>query len=101
MRKFTFIALILLCFTVSGNIEAKTTHTANEIELQYEADPISPELIEEILRNVSVEYGYDFSCLCTAYQKGTISIDKGNLGYTVAIQEDGGGLTILEIIEGI
>ena len=101
MRKFTFIALLGACLAVPGSLSASSNSQPYHVAIAQCSSEISPQLIAQILKYVGFEYGYDYLCLCEEYAKGNIQIDKSPLGYQVTIQEDGGGLTVIEILEDL
>ncbi len=93
MRKILFIALVALCFTFPGKVDANPTPLTPQL-IENAQGEIDPALVETILRYIQVEYDYDYSCLCSLYQNGNILIEKSPQGYAVTI-DDGGIATTL------
>ena len=93
MRKFSIVALMALCFTFPGKVEANLNYTQSQIIFaQGEMDPA---LVESILRYVQVEYGYDYNCLCEMHKNGSLTIEKDPQGYLVRIVDGGGIITTI------
>ena len=94
MRKFSFVALMALCFTFPGKVDANLTPASSQI-IQLAQGEIDPALVETILKYIQVEYDMDYNCLCQSYQKGTLTIEKSLQGYVVKLA-DGGLIGILD-----
>lgn len=87
MRNIVIVALLGFVFTFPGKVQANQFQPT----ISVEESQISQSLVEQILRQVEQEYGYDFDCLCNQYKEGKVTIDKSSQGYLVTI-EDGGAL---------
>ena len=96
MRKISLIALVALCFSFPGKVDAELNlnHTTS---LEFAQPEIDPALVESILRYVQFAYGYDYECLCEQYQKGELTIDKSIEGYRVTLREGGVLVALMDI----
>ena len=65
------------------------------IEFSSEEASIDSRLVEDILRQVSLQTGLEVDHLKSCYECGTLSIDKVVEGYLVTLSEADGGIGIL------
>ena len=92
-----FVAHLVLPFHLSSTPTLQVTHSFENTQ----SSSISQELAEKILRKVSQDHGYDLGCICSGYAKGTVTIDKDPIGYTVTIREDGGSIATIQILDNL
>lgn len=96
MRNILFIALVGLCFAFPGEVNATSLNSVSQTTIDQSQEGPSSELVEQIFRYMQQELGFDYSCLCSQYSKGQITIEKNSSGYLV---RDSGGGVILSIEE--
>ena len=92
MRKLFLIAMIGLCFSFAGNAAFFSPLTVSTSTFALAGEP-SPELVEQILRVLERDYGYNYDCLCQQKKNDELIIDKVPAGYRVTFS-DGGTLII-------
>ena len=98
MRNIIFAALVAAGMAIPGMANADSLVLSAPMMEQEKG--IDQQLLEDILKYVEAHTAYDYGCLCDMYAAGDVDITKNQNGtYTVAIQEAGGGLSIILIEE--
>lgn len=96
MREIIITALIAICATFPGKVEATSmSNLQMQIELNEEVDPATA---ERVLHVLELDYGLDYECLCEQYRNGDIIIERCREGYQVSNREGGGFIAIIENI---
>ncbi len=90
MRNILFIALVGLCFTFPGEVNATSLNSDSYAEICQSQEAPGSDLVERIFRYMQQELGFDYECLCIQYDEGEITIEKDVSGYLV--RDSGGGL---------
>ena len=98
MRKLFLVAIGTIVVSFSG-IYATPTLPSTQISHFQSAEP-SSQFVEDILRILDRDYGFDYGCMCQLYKDGDISITKSPDGYRVVIEETSGSIWDI-IIEDI
>ena len=101
MREFIFIALVAIITAFPGRVEATQQNYTLE-QFQTLMAPITDnETVGRVISYLVIVHNYDTAILYEKYQKGEMTIEKGQVvGYDVTIVEQGSG-TIISILENL